>query len=126
MLVALLSQTDGTKHDVFFPWSFNLLKLTGYLMHQQLQRSKTVLLPTLYSFTSDQDRQCTYNLTLGRVRATTVSVEKQLSIAHSECVSVALVIQHATRMHHIILSSVVGAAVLDFSTLSHKRHDFRK
>ena len=38
--------------------------------------------------------------------------------------SVALVIQHAMRMRHIILSSV-ACAVLYFSTLSHKRYDFR-
>jgi hypothetical protein len=42
MLVALLSQTVDTKHNVLFPWSFNLLNPTGYLMDQQRQRSKTV------------------------------------------------------------------------------------
>ena len=46
-------------------------------------------------------------------------------ITYSECVSVALVIQNARRMHRIILSSVVCPAVQHFYT-SHKRHDFRK
>jgi len=40
--------------------------------------------------------------------------------------SVALVIQHAQRMRPIIFSSVAFMVLPHFSTLSHKRHDFRK
>jgi hypothetical protein len=40
--------------------------------------------------------------------------------------SVALVIQHAKRMRHIMLSSVACPDLQYFYTLSHKRHDFRQ
>jgi len=39
------------------------------------------------------------------------------------CVSVALVIRHAMRMRHC--DTCIHLGVLYFSTLSHKRHDFR-
>jgi hypothetical protein len=41
-------------------------------------------------------------------------------------VSVALIVQHAMRMSLIILPPVVNPALQHFSTLSHKRHDFRR
>jgi hypothetical protein len=41
-------------------------------------------------------------------------------------VYVALFIQHAMSMRHIILPSVACLASPYFSTLSHKRHDLRK
>jgi hypothetical protein len=42
------------------------------------------------------------------------------------CVHVALLVQHSTRMRHILTSFVAPLAPPHFSTLSHKRHDFRK
>jgi len=51
---------------------------------------------------------------------------KAISITYSECVSVALVIQHAMHMHPIILSSAACPVLQISSTLSHKGHDFRK
>jgi hypothetical protein len=54
-----------------------------------------------------------------------LSWEKAKSISYSECVSAALVIQHAKRMRRIILSSAACPALLYISTMSHIRHDFR-
>jgi hypothetical protein len=74
---------------------------------------------------SQQDRQCMYNVTQ-TLSPNHCCSGKARSITYSECVSVALVIQHAKRMRHIILSSVARIALPYFSTLSHKRYDFRK
>ena len=49
---------------------------------------------------------------------------KSNTITYSECVSVALGIQHAMRMRRIVISGLL--AIRSFSTLSHKRHDLRK
>ena len=50
-----------------------------------------------------------------------------ISITYSECVTVALIIQHANSIRNISLSSVacVGCTMF-FSTLYHIRHDFRE
>jgi len=49
---------------------------------------------------------------------------KAISIAYSECVFVALGIQHAKRIRLIVICGLSGCA--DVCTLSHKGHDFRK
>ena len=49
---------------------------------------------------------------------------RAISITSSESVFVALGIQHAMRMHHIVICDLSGSTI--FSTLSYKRHDFRK
>jgi hypothetical protein len=51
---------------------------------------------------------------------------KAISITYSECVSVALVVQHTKRVRPITLSSMACPALPYFSTLSHKKHDFRE
>jgi hypothetical protein len=56
---------------------------------------------------------------------TIVAVKKQC-VTYSECMSVALVMQHTKRMRCTVLSSVACPAVPPFSTLSHNWPDFRK
>jgi len=50
---------------------------------------------------------------------------KAITIAYSECVSVALGTQLARRMRPVVLQSAACPAVPHFSTLSNKRRDFR-
>jgi hypothetical protein len=52
--------------------------------------------------------------------------EFMISITYSECVFVTLAIQNAISMLRIIFPSVVCPAVPYFSTLLHKRKDFRE
>ena len=47
-------------------------------MEDQTQKKKVAVFPTYKDNRNDaQDRQCTYNVTLRRVRVITVAVEKQ-------------------------------------------------
>jgi hypothetical protein len=66
-----------------------------------------------------QDSNIPYNVTLWRVRVTTVALEKQ-EILHilSMFVYVSLVITHSKRMHLVILSSLIFLSLLFFSNIA--------
>jgi hypothetical protein len=49
---------------------------------------------------------------------------KSITVTHFECVSLAVVMQHAKRMR--LLSSVARPNLQYFFTLSHKGHNFRR
>jgi hypothetical protein len=80
----------------------------------------------LYADMMKQDRQCTYKRNIEARSRNHFCRGKAMSITNYECVSVALVIQHAKLMHRIILSSVACVGLTEFSTLSHKSYDYRK
>jgi len=83
----------------------------------------TEMLSGLKSHLQIQDRQCTYSVALRRIRAFIDAVEKKI-ITYSECVFVALGIQYAVRIRHIVICRMTGSNI--FSTLCRKRQDFRK
>ena len=77
-------------------------------------------------------RQCTYNVILTRVHESLLprkSNKYYIFVCVRVCssvprrVHVALLIQHVTRMRHIVTSFVPPMAPPYFSTLSHKRRD---
>jgi hypothetical protein len=52
---------------------------------------------------SIDDMRCICNVTLRRFRETTATVKKLINITYSECLSVALVIQQAKHIRHIVI-----------------------
>jgi len=74
----------------------------------------------------DQTGNLHTNFNIGGLSPYHCCCGKAISITYSQCVSVALIIQHAEPMLPIVLLSAVYLAVQYFSTLSHKRQDFKK
>jgi hypothetical protein len=68
--------------------------------------------------------QCTHKRHIEARSRNNLCRGNAIIVTRYECVSVALVTQHAKRMRRIVLPSVARLAVPYFPTLSHKRHDF--
>ena len=75
-----------------------------------------------------QDKQCTYNLTMKRVRVTTVGVEEQYVLNVMNTYRESCLSHLACHSRHfcavIALSPVACRAITCFSRLSHKRQGF--
>ena len=116
----------------------------GYIVRYQTRRGMKLAIQ-FYLVPKLTRSKCTYNVTLKRVRESflpwksdkycvfvCVCVRARLCVCPGRwacacaCVHAALLIQHATRMRHIMKSFVASLAPPYFWTLSHKRHDFRK
>jgi hypothetical protein len=70
-------------------------------------------------------KQCTYQSNTEALSRNHCRRGKTIIAKYSECVSVSLLMQHAKRIRHILLSPVTYLAVQYFPTLSPKGHDFR-
>jgi len=55
--------------------------------------------------------QCTYNVTLRLVRATIVTMEKSIIVTYSECIFLALGIQHVMRIHQIVICGLPSSII---------------
>jgi hypothetical protein len=124
-LSGLLQFTDGTFQ---FSVSHNVLNFRDYVMYHHVQHSR-ILLSTqtvhIVCFVCiSSNNQCTYQSNTEARSFNRCCSGKAMSIVYYECVSVAFLtsIQCACA----ILSSVVCSLRPYFSTLFHKRQDFRE
>ena len=93
----------------------NFSKLQVMHFHKSEHGSIAVVTrQAMYVWRNNETRSCNY-----------CCGGKAISITYSECGFIALVIQHAMRMRNIVICRMSGFTIF-FSTLPHKRQDFRK
>jgi hypothetical protein len=80
---------------------------------------------TLADVVNDQQDRRTYKGNTEARSRNQYCSGKAITVKYSERVSVALLIQYAMRMCHIVMSCVTLLALTYFPTLSHKTHHFR-
>ena len=89
-------------------------------------KSLAIMYSTMYDIIkAKQNRQCMYKRNMEARSYNHCCSGKAISITYSECVFVALFIQHAMRMRRFIFISVSSLTGSNVFKLSHKRHDFR-
>ena len=82
------------------------------------------LFESLLRCSIQQDRQCTYSVTLRSVHVTIIVVEKKYYIF---CVGVCSLLSRTQSAYAVLYCHLCPAPLHNiFLTLSHKRHDFRK
>ena len=88
--------------------SLNIIRVTqNGNFDNNLTYSKRKILPEKWIY----GWKHTYNVTLRRVNPTIVAVKKAIIIIYSLCVFVALSIQHAKRMYHIVFRGLFGTTI---------------
>ena len=84
-----------------------IVKLQSWALAINLQSTRK----TMKKKISDKTRNVRVNVTLRHVLVTIVAVEKQISITYCEFASVALVIQYAMRMRHIVICVLPNSTI---------------
>ena len=125
---AFVGSLKAGKPGSFYSFLYFSLPISPFLILHPCQMSTLASmhegcsgLPRSY-----QGRQCTYNVTLRRVRVTNVAVEKQYYTLRVCVCTLALVTRNVMCTCRITLLYAACHCLPYFSTLSHKRHDFRE